>query len=148
MLSEALLDEEGHFFLLGRSDDTLKVAGKRVGPAEGETAAMAHPALRECAAIGVPHPVKGEAIVLFAVLKPGFAPSEALAEEVAERVAEALGKPLRPERVLFVPDLPKTRNAKVMRRVVRAAYLGQDPGDLSALENPEAVEAIKRTREG
>ena len=144
----ALLDEEGHFFLLGRSDDTLKVAGKRVGPAEVETAAMAHPALRECAAIGVPHPVKGEAIVLFAVLKPGFAPSEALAEEVAERVAEALGKPLRPERVLFVPDLPKTRNAKVMRRVVRAAYLGQDPGDLSALENPEAVEAIKRTREG
>jgi len=67
---------------------------------------------------------------------------------VAERVAEALGKPLRPERVLFVPDLPKTRNAKVMRRVVRAAFLGQDPGDLSALENPEAVAAIKRTREG
>lgn len=144
----ALLDEEGHFFLLGRSDDTLKVAGKRVGPAEVETAAMAHPALRECAAIGVPHPVKGEAIVLFAVLKPGLAPSEALAEEVAERVAEALGKPLRPERVLFVPDLPKTRNAKVMRRVVRAAYLGQDPGDLSALENPEAVVAIREAAQG
>ena len=144
----ALLDEEGHFFLLGRSDDTLKVAGKRVGPAEVETAAMAHPALRECAAIGVPHPVKGEAIVLFAVLKPGFAPSEALAEEVAERVAEALGKPLRPERVLFVPDLPKTRNAKVMRRVVRAAYLDQDPGDLSALENPEAVVAIREAAQG
>ena len=109
---------------------------------------MAHPALRECAAIGVPHPVKGEAIVLFAVLKPGLAPSEALAEEVAERVAEALGKPLRPERVLFVPDLPKTRNAKVMRRVVRAAYLGQDPGDLSALENPEAVVAIREAAQG
>ncbi len=139
----ALLDEEGHFFILGRSDDTLKVAGKRVGPAEVETAAMAHPALRECAAIGVPHPVKGEAILLFAVLKPGFQASPALAEEVAEEVAKALGKPLRPERVLFVPDLPKTRNAKVMRRVVRAAYLGQDPGDLSALENPEAVEAIR-----
>ncbi len=108
-----------------------------------ETAATRHPALREAAAIGVPHPVKGEAIVLFAALKPGFTPSEALAEEVAERVAEALGKPLRPERVLFVPDLPKTRNAKVMRRVIRAAYLGQDPGDLSALENPEAVAAIR-----
>ncbi|TBH21048.1 AMP-binding protein [Thermus thermamylovorans] len=144
----ALLDEEGHYFILGRSDDTLKVAGKRVGPAEVETAAISHPALKECAAIGVPHPVKGEAIVLFAVPKPGFAPSLALAEEVAERVAEALGKPLRPERVLFVPDLPKTRNAKVMRRVVRAAFLGQDPGDLSALENPEAVEAIRQAAEG
>ncbi len=140
----ALLDEEGHFFILGRSDDTLKVAGKRVGPAEVETAALAHPALKEAAAIGVPHPVKGEAIVLFAVLKPGVEAEEGLAEEVAERVAQALGRPLRPERVLFVPDLPKTRNAKVMRRVIRAAYLGQDPGDLSALENPEAVEAIRR----
>lgn len=140
----ALQDEEGHFFILGRSDDTLKVAGKRVGPAEVETAAIAHPALKECAAIGVPHPVKGEAIVLFAVLKPGFSPTPELAQAVADRVAEALGKPLKPERVLFVPDLPKTRNAKVMRRVVRAVYLGQDPGDLSALENPEAVEAIRQ----
>lgn len=94
------------------------------------------------------HPVKGEAIVLFAVLKPGHAPSPELAQAVADRVAEALGKPLRPERVLFVPDLPKTRNAKVMRRVVRAAYLGQDPGDLSALENPEAVEAILQAAQG
>ncbi|GLV46859.1 AMP-dependent synthetase [Thermus sp. LT1-2-5] len=144
----AIQDEEGHFFILGRSDDTLKVAGKRVGPAEVETAALAHPALKEAAAIGVPHPVKGEAIVLFAVLKPGVAASPALAEAVAEKVAEALGKPLRPERVLFVPDLPKTRNAKVMRRVVRAAYLGQDPGDLSALENPEAVEAIRQAAQG
>jgi acetyl-CoA synthetase len=144
----ALLDEEGHFFILGRSDDTLKVAGKRVGPAEVETAATRHPALREAAAIGVPHPVKGEAIVLFAVLKPGHTPSPALAEEVAEKVAEALGKPLRPERVLFVPDLPKTRNAKVMRRVIRAAFLGQDPGDLSALENPEAVRAIQEAAQG
>jgi len=143
-----LLDEEGHFFILGRSDDTLKVAGKRVGPAEVETAATQHPALREAAAIGIPHPVKGEAIVLFAVLRPGFSPSEALAEAVAERVAEALGKPLRPEKVLFVPDLPKTRNAKVMRRVIRAAYLGQDPGDLSALENPEAVAAIRQAAQG
>ncbi|RTG95400.1 AMP-binding protein, partial [Thermus scotoductus] len=144
----ALQDEEGHFFILGRSDDTLKVAGKRVGPAEVETAAIAHPALKECAAIGVPHPVKGEAIVLFAVLKPGFSPSPELAQAVADRVAEALGKPLKPERVLFVPDLPKTRNAKVMRRVVRAVYLGQDPGDLSALENPEAVRAIQEAAQG
>ncbi len=143
----ALLDEAGHFFILGRSDDTLKVAGKRVGPAEVETAAMAHPALKECAAIGVPHPVKGEAIYLFGVLRPGLSPSEALAQEVAEKVAEALGRPLRPERVLFVPDLPKTRNAKIMRRVVRAAFLGGETGDLSALENPEAVEAIQRLRE-
>ena len=142
----ALLDEEGHFYILGRSDDTLKVAGKRVGPAEVETAALTHPALKEAAAIGVPHEVKGEAIVLFAVLKPGYTPDSGLAEEVAEKVASVLGKPLRPERVVFVPDLPKTRNAKIMRRVVRRAYLGEELGDLSSLENPEAVEAIKWVR--
>jgi len=142
----ALLDEDGHFFILGRSDDTLKVAGKRVGPAEVETAALAHTAVKEAAAIGVPHEVKGEAIVLFVVLKPGYAPDPHLAEEVAEKVATALGRPLRPERVLFVPDLPKTRNAKIMRRVVRRAYLGEELGDLSSLENPEAVEAIRKLR--
>ncbi|MER3461386.1 MAG: AMP-dependent synthetase [candidate division GAL15 bacterium] len=142
----AARDEDGFWYILGRSDDTLKVAGKRVGPAEVETAALAHTAVKEAAAIGVPHEVKGEAIVLFVVLKPGYAPDPHLAEEVAEKVATALGRPLRPERVLFVPDLPKTRNAKIMRRVVRRAYLGEELGDLSSLENPEAVEAIRKLR--
>ena len=143
----AMVDEEGHWFILGRSDDTLKVAGKRIGPAEIESAAVAHPAVKEAGAIGVPHPVKGEVPVVFVVLNPGFEPSEALAEAIIQKVAERLGKPLAPERVVFVPDLPKTRNAKVMRRLIKAAYLGEETGDTSALENPEALEAIKRARE-
>ncbi|MCS7058388.1 MAG: AMP-binding protein [Meiothermus sp.] len=140
----ALLDEEGHWFIYGRSDDTLKVAGKRVGPAEYESAAVEHPAVKEAAAIGVPHEVKGEVAVVFVVLRSGYQEGPELAQAIADTIAARLGKALRPERVLFVDDLPKTRNAKVMRRVIRSAYLGQSPGDLSALENPQAVEAIRR----
>jgi len=144
----ALIDEDGFWYILGRSDDTIKAAGKRVGPAEIESAAVAHPAVQEAAAIGVPDAVKGEAIVVFAVLRPGWEPGEDLAREVQATVARQLGRPLQPERVVFVSDLPRTRNAKIMRRVVRAAYLGQDPGDLSALENPAAVDAIASVRAG
>jgi len=140
----ALIDRDGHWFLLGRSDDTLKIAGKRLGPAEVEAAAAQFPAVRESAAIGVPHPTKGEAPVLFAVLLPGYEPSPRLAGQIADKVAEVLGKPLRPQEVYFVPDLPKTRNAKIMRRVVRAVHLGREPGDLSALENPAAIDQIPR----
>jgi len=139
----AVLDGEGHWTIHGRSDDTLKIAGKRVGPAEIESAAVAHPAVKEAAAIGVPHEVKGETAVVFIVLKPGNEPSPELSQAIGETIAARLGKALKPEKILFVPDLPKTRNAKVMRRVIRAAYLGQEPGDLSALENPKAVEAIR-----
>jgi acetyl-CoA synthetase len=139
-----LIDRDGHWFLLGRSDDTLKIAGKRLGPAEVEAAAAQFPAVRESAAIGVPHPTKGEAPVLFAVLMPGHEPSRKLAGQIADKVAEVLGKPLRPQEVYFVPDLPKTRNAKIMRRVVRAVHLGREPGDLSALENPAAIDHIPR----
>jgi acetyl-CoA synthetase len=121
------------------------VAGKRVGPAEVESAATAHAAVLEAAAIGVPHELKGEAIVVFVVLRPGRDGTDALAREIADSIAEKLGRPLRPETVRFVADLPKTRNAKVLRRVIRGAYLGQaDLGDLSALENPAAVETIKK----
>ncbi|GBD28136.1 Acetyl-coenzyme A synthetase [bacterium HR31] len=142
----AARDEEGFWYILGRSDDTLKVAGKRVGPAEVESALVTHRAVSEAAAVGIPHEVKGEAVACFVVLKPGYQPSELLAQELQDLVAQRLGKALRPEVVEFVPDLPKTRNAKIMRRVIRAAYLGQDPGDLSALENPGAVAAISRRR--
>lgn len=142
----AVRDEEGFWYILGRSDDTLKVAGKRVGPAEVESVLVTHPAVSEAAAVGIPHEVKGEAVACFVVLKPEHSPSQTLAHELAGLVAERLGKPLQPEVVEFVPDLPKTRNAKIMRRVIRAAYLGQDPGDLSALENPAAVAEIKRRR--
>lgn len=138
-------DEEGHWWIHGRSDDTLKIAGKRLGPAEYESVLVGHPAVLEAAAIAVPHEVKGEVVHAFVVLKPGGVAAE---EELKERVATALGKPLAPERVLFVGALPKTRNAKVMRRVIKAAYLGRETGDLSALENPEAVEGIRQVRLG
>jgi acetyl-CoA synthetase len=142
----ALVDEDGYWFIQGRSDDTLKVAGKRVGPAEVESAAVAHPAVLEAAAVGVPHHVKGEVIVVFVRLRPGETDDPDLHRSVSDKVVEQLGKALRPEAVHVVEDLPRTRSGKVMRRVARAAYLGTDPGDLSALENPLAVETIRAAR--
>lgn len=143
----ALVDSDGDWLLLGRSDDTLKIAGKRLGPAEVESAASEVPEVKEAAAIGVPHPTKGEAPVLFVVLKPDATASARLAGRIADKVAEALGKPLRPQAVHFIADLPRTRNAKIMRRVVRAVHLGKDPGDLSALENSDAIAGIPRFEE-
>ena len=105
---------------------------------------MGHEAVAEAACVGVPDPVKGQEVVCFCVLRPGCAPGEALREELRERVAHNLGKPLKPRTVKFVRDLPKTRNAKVMRRVIRSAFLDEPSGDTSALENPAAVEAIRR----
>jgi acetyl-CoA synthetase len=139
----ALVDDDGYWFIQGRSDDTLKIAGKRVGPAEVESAAVAHAAVLEAAAIGVPHAVKGEVIVVFARLRPGATDDPELRRSISDKVVEHLGKALRPQAVHVVTDLPRTRSGKVMRRVARAAYIGGDPGDLSALENPLAVEAIR-----
>jgi acetyl-CoA synthetase len=140
----ASVDEDGYWFLHGRSDDTLNIAGKRIGPAELESAAVAHPAVAEAAAVGVPHEVKGEVAWIFCVAAPGYEPNEELAAEVAARAAEELGKAFKPDRVVFVPALPKTRSAKIVRRAVRAQALGEDPGDLSSVENPEALEDIAR----
>ena len=140
----AAVDEDGLWYILGRSDDTVNVAGKRVGPAEIESVVVSHPSVIEAAAVGAPDELKGQAIIVFCVLRPNTAPSKALAEEIQTLIGQQMGKPLIPKAVEFVAALPQTRNAKVMRRVIRAAYLGQEPGDLSALVNPEAVEAIKR----
>lgn len=142
----AEIDEDGFWFIRGRSDDTLKVAGKRIGPAEVESAAVAHSAVQEAAAIGLPHEVKGESVHVFCVLKPGNEANPELAEEVRRAIGRQLGAALRPEEVIFVRDLPKTRNAKIMRRVIRAAYLDQPVGDTTALENPAAVEEIRQAR--
>lgn len=139
----ASVDEDGFWFLHGRSDDTLNIAGKRVGPAELESAAVGHPAVREAAAIGVPHEVKGETAWIFCCLVPGEEPSPELAASIADAVAAELGKAFAPGRVLFVDALPKTRSAKIVRRAVRAKALGEDPGDLSSLENPESLDAIE-----
>lgn len=140
----AATDEDGFWYILGRSDDTIKAAGKRLGPAEVEAILTDHPAVSEAAAIGIPHSVKGEVLICFVVLRQGWTPSEKLADQLASRVGERLGKPLRPSAVYAVPELPKTRNAKILRRVIRAVFLGRDPGDLSSLENPQALDAISK----
>jgi acetyl-CoA synthetase len=139
----AMRDEDGFWFLYGRSDDTLSVAGKRLGPAEVESALASNPSVAESAAIGVPHPLKGETIWCFVVLKPGVEEG-GLATTLRNVVADHLGRSFLPSKVVFVPELPKTRSAKIVRRAIRAAALGKDPGDLSSIENPDALKSIRR----
>jgi len=143
----ASVDEDGFWFLHGRADDVIKISGRRLGPAEVEGAVMEHPAVAEAAAIGVPHDIKGEALVCFVVLKPNYPPCEELREELRLQIVKALGKPFKPDEVRFVKALPKTRNQKIMRRLIRAKHLGaEDLGDLSTLENPEALEEIAKAQ--
>jgi len=139
----ALVDRDNLWYILGRSDDTIKVASKRVGPAEVEGAVMEYPGVMESAAVGVPDPIKGQAIVVFCVLRPDKQKTKKMEEEIKKLLEEKMGKPFIPKAVYFVNGLPKTRNAKIMRRVIRRAFLGEDTGDLSALLDPEAVEEIK-----
>jgi acetyl-CoA synthetase len=137
----ALIDEEGDWFLFGRSDDTINVAGKRLGPAEVESVLVSHPAVVESAVVGVPDETKGEAIWCFCVSTDGG--DEQTADELRELVATELGRPFKPSRIVFVDALPKTRSAKILRRAVRAVALGEDPGDLSSAENPQSLDAIR-----
>ena len=139
----ATIDEDGFWFLHGRSDDTMNVAGKRLGPAEVESALIEHPAVAESAAVGVPHEVKGETIWCFVVTKPGVERTDELVAELSATVAAHLGKSFKPERIVFVDELPKTRSAKIVRRALRATVLERDPGDLSSLENPGALDKIR-----
>ncbi|PLS14669.1 AMP-dependent synthetase [Bacillus sp. M6-12] len=141
-------DDDGYWTITGRSDDILNVAGKRLGPAEMESALVEHESIIEAATIGIPDPVKGEAAICFAVLKPGVQADDTLKAELYQLVSKHLGKALTPKDILFVEELPKTRNGKVMRRVIKSAYLNQDSGDLSSLENPATVEAIRLFWEG
>jgi acetyl-CoA synthetase len=139
----AAMDEDGLWYILGRSDDTIKVAGKRLGPAEVESVVNSHPMVLESAAIAVPHPIKDNEIVVFCIIKSDIDGGEKLRQEILERVTGQLGKPLKPKEIKFSKALPKTRNAKVMRRVIRAIYLGDNPGDISSLEDPKTLDAIK-----
>lgn len=138
----ASIDKDGHWFLHGRSDDTLNIAGKRIGPAEFESVMVSHPSVIEAAAIGVPHEVKGETVWCFCVLEAGASASPGLEEELRLLVDEQIGKAFRPEHVVFVSELPKTRSAKILRRAIKAAALGLPQGDLSSLENPSALDAV------
>jgi acetyl-CoA synthetase len=144
----ARVDEDGFWFLTGRADDTLKIAGKRIGPGEVEAAAVAHPAVREAAAVGLPDAVKGTALVLVAVAAVGRTPSPALAGEIGAHLAEHLGSAMRPSRVLFVAALPVTRSGKILRGLIRKVLSGEDPGSLASVANPEAIAAleVQRTR--
>lgn len=142
----AAVDDDDMWYILGRSDDTLKIAGKRMGPAEVESILMHHENVVESAAIGVPDQVKGMSLIVFCVLKKGTKPTDHLRLALKQMIVDEIGKPLSPKAVLFVNDLPKTRNFKVMRRMIRSAYLGQELGDTSSLVNPEAVEEIRKAK--
>lgn len=136
-------DADGYWYIHGRSDDTIKLAGKRTGPAEIEAAMLATGLLADAAAVALPDPVKGQAVACVVVPAAGRADDNAFRKALSDAVADAMGGPFRPARIVAVADLPKTRNMKTMRRVVRAALTGEDPGDLSTLVNPEAHAAIR-----
>jgi acetyl-CoA synthetase len=142
-------DADGLWYLLGRSDDTIKVAGKRVGPAEVETVLNSHPAVLVSAAVGIPDPLKGERLVCFVVPRsPDSDDIAQLPSEVADLVARALGRPLRPSVVHVVAELPRTRNAKIVRKAIRLAYGGAQNIDSSAIENPISLVAIRASGRG
>ena len=136
-------DEDGFYTITGRSDDVLNVAGKRLGPSEVESVLVEHEAVVEAGVIGVPHEVKGQEAVGFVLLRPDYEKSDALLKDISNHLNDKLGKALAPNVVHVVSDLPKTRNAKVMRRAIKSAYLNEASGDLSALENPQAVDEIR-----
>lgn len=138
----ALIDDDDRWYILGRSDDVMNVAGKRLAPAEVESVLTTHPAVAEAAAVGVPDPKKGETVWAFWVPRAGVA-TDGVSDELRHLVATGVGKPFAPAKVWPVEALPKTRSAKILRRAVRAAAMGADPGDLSSAENPEAVDAIR-----
>jgi acetyl-CoA synthetase len=142
----ASIDQDGYWFLHGRSDDTIKVAGKRLGPTEVESILASHPSVLESVAIGVPDELKGEAVVSFVVLRPDVRESEDLADELAKYVGKSLGNPMKPKKIIFVSSIPKTRNAKLVRRLVKAKYLNLPLGDVSNLENPESLKVIPSSK--
>ncbi len=135
----ALRDADGYWYVLGRSDDTMKIADKRVGPGEYEEVLVSQPAVLEAAAIAVPDPVKGQVAVCFCVLQTGETGTPALQESLLDTVAEQMGKPLRPADLLFVPQLPKTRSSKLMRRLILDIFLDRPIGDTSNLDNEDAL---------
>jgi acetyl-CoA synthetase len=144
----AMVDDDGQWFILGRSDDVMNVAGKRLAPAEVESVMITHSAVAEAAAVGVPDDLKGESVWAFWVARSATAADAVsdveIASELAALVGRELGKPFTPSKVLRVAALPKTRSAKIMRRAIRGAALGLETGDLSGAENPDAVEDIRR----
>jgi len=143
----AIRDADGYFWLLGRADEVLKIAGHRIGTMEIESALVSHPAVSEAAVVGKPHEVKGESIAIFAILKQGYEPTEQLKRELKEHVRKVIGPVATPEAIYFVHSLPKTRSGKIMRRVLKAVLMDMPIGDLSTLEDEASVEEVKRAYE-
>jgi acetyl-CoA synthetase len=139
----ARVDDDGYFWVQGRADDVLKTAGHRISNSEIESAMVSHPHVAEAVAIGKPHPIKGEAICVYVVLREGIVATDRLRTQLMQHVSNEIGKIARPDEVWFVTDVPKTRSGKIMRRIVRAKAIGEAPGDVSTLRNPEAVEALE-----
>ncbi len=140
-------DEEGYFWLLGRADEVLKIAGHRLGTMELESAVVSHPAIAEAAVIGKPHEIKGETIVVFAILKEGYSPSDELKKELTQHLRKTVGPVATPEEIYFVSKLPKTRSGKIMRRVLKALASGQPVGDTTTLEDEASIEEIRHAYE-
>jgi len=143
----AMKDEEGYFWLLGRADEILKVAGHRIGTAEIESAAVATPFAAEAAVVSTPDPVKGEAIVLFVILKEGYKPEEKIKDKIIENIRLQIGPIATPRDIHFVEKLPKTRSGKIMRRILRAIVQDKPIGDITTLEDEASVEEIKTAYE-
>jgi acetyl-CoA synthetase len=136
-------DDDGFWFLHGRADDALNVAGRKVGPAEIESVLIDHPDVNRAAAVGVPDDTTGTAVVTYVVTEEGVTGDDDLREELTALVGEEHGKPFRPREVLFVDEFPKTQSGKIIRRAIASVYAGEDPGDLSSMENPAALEAVR-----
>ncbi len=136
-------DEDGFWFLHGRSDDAINVAGRKVGPAEVEGALMDHEAVNQAAAVGVPDDTTGQAVVAYVILESDIESSDDLRTELREQVGKELGKPFRPREVLFVDEFPKTQSGKIIRRAIEAAYTGEDLGDMSSIENPDSLDKLE-----
>jgi acetyl-CoA synthetase len=140
----ASVDPDGSWFLHGRSDDTLNVAGKRVGAAEYEAVLADHPDVVEACVVGMPHPLKGETAYCFVVPRNELVRADTLGNELHRRIEERMGKAFRASDIRLVHSLPRTRSGKILRRAVRAALLGESPGDLSSLDDPESLEQFER----
>jgi acetyl-CoA synthetase len=139
-------DEDGLWFLHGRADDALNVAGRKVGPAEIEGAAMEHEDVNQAAAVGVPDDTTGTAVVVYVITETGVKETDELRAEIRDVIAEEHGKPFQPREVLFVDVFPKTQSGKIIRRAVEATYTGEELGDMSSIENPDALKQVKNAR--
>jgi acetyl-CoA synthetase len=140
-------DDDGYYWILGRVDDVLNVAGHRIGTMEVESALVEHPAVAEAAVVGKPHELKGQALAAFVTLREGRAPSTALRDELREFVGEKIGAIAKPDDILFSADLPKTRSGKIMRRLLRDIAEGRALGDTTTLADPNVVNALKEQYE-